>query len=247
MGLAGLLAACGDKSKEASDNQMAVGNSGLPTAERSADGNVSTPSLQEAFEAAFGKRNSAVVKINTEYSENAEVQFKPARLVKTTFGPVLISIGRDLNEGQAQSGKVAVHYLTASSSGVTVKKAFVPFVETGTMGQIGEWSISKSLAEFPVIYVEGTGTWEGNTCTKADLVELRPEGPVSSKPIPVYYDDAGAVVSKYPKGVKGKMINVRKDQSFSINYTGDLNFVENYRKNGVRFERVGGETKMPTC
>ena len=97
-----------------------------------------------------------------------------------------------------------------------------------------------------MIQVEGGGTWQGYTCSVTTLVELRPEGPAEIASFPSLYDDGGAVEDK-PQSIRGRIADIRKGQGFTVKFEGTRSFTERYVWRGGKYEREGGESRIPTC
>ena len=203
--------------------------------------------LAAAFQAAFGKGGSVVLKKQGEMKES--VRYTPGDLVNVPFGPVLLSPGEVVSPAHASSGKLAAIYLTRTGKGYTVAKKFVPAAETGSFGKIGEWSVSRSFGELPVVSVEGGGTWQGCTVSVTTLLELTPEGPKELASVPMTYDNAGAVTDgKRPTQISGRIEKITPGKSFDVVYFGSKDFTERYVRKGDKYELAsGGQTRMQTC
>lgn len=172
------------------------------------------------------------------------VVYTPKQLIQTVFGPVLISEGTVTNASHASSGKVAVYYLNAD--GKTVRKAFVPALESGSFGQIGGLSVRTDLGPNPVVLVEGGGTWQGYSCGFTTPVELTPEGPVTSPAILTAYSYSGAVEGGAIE-YEGQIRPRPDGKGFDVVYSGEgKSFTETYLRKGKTYS--GPETsQMPTC
>ena len=203
--------------------------------------------LAAAFQAAFGKGGSVVLKKQGEMKES--VRYTPGDLVNVPFGPVLLSPGEVVSPAHASSGKLAAIYLTRTDKGYTVAKKFVPATETGSFGKIGEWSVSRSFGELPVVTVEGGGTWQGCTVSVTTLLELTPEGPRELASVPMTYDNAGAVTDgKRPTQISGRIEKIAPGKSFDVVYFGSKDFTERYVRKGDKYVLAsGGQTRMQTC
>jgi hypothetical protein len=201
--------------------------------------------LTDAFHAAFGKGDSAVLKKQGELKEN--VKYTPGDLVDAPFGPVLISPGEVLNPAHVNSGKVAFVYLRPSAKGYEVVKKYVPATETGSFGKIGEYSVSKSFGDNPVVSVEGGGTWQGETCSVTTLIELRPDGPKELVSIPMIYDNSGVGDGKALQ-ISGRIDNIKPGKSFDVVYFGSRDFTDHYVRSGDTYTLAAGKkSKMESC
>ncbi len=195
-----------------------------------------------AFQAAFGHASPAAADIGDEH-----VVFSSARLIDTSFGPVLVSQGEVENASHASSGKIAVHYLSESGGVFRVTKSFVPAVEAGSFGTLSQWSVSANLTGKPLIYTEGGGTWQGYTCAYAVLTELQPSGPKELASIPIAYDDSGARMdNEKAQSIEGKIDHIVQGKAFDVSYTGTQNFSDHYVRQGDAYINVS-KAQMPQC
>lgn len=203
--------------------------------------------LAAAFRAAFGKGDAVVLKRQGEMKES--VRYTPGDLVNAPFGPVLLSPGEVVSPAHASSGKLAAIYLTRTDKGFTVAKKFVPATETGSFGKIGEWSVSRSFGELPVVTVEGGGTWQGCTVSIATLLELTPDGPKQLATVPMTYDNSGAVTEgSSPTRISGRIEKIAPGKSFDVVYFGSKDFTERYVRKGETYVLAsGGQSRMQTC
>ncbi|HWU95946.1 MAG TPA: hypothetical protein VN029_10130, partial [Sphingomonas sp.] len=174
------------------------------------------------------------------------VTFDDSKLVDTAFGPVLVSHGHVPDAAHVDGGTIAVTYLDADGAGFKVRKSFPKAAESGSFGDLAEWSVSDKFLDRPVVYVEGGGTWQGYTCSVTTLVELRPEGPAEIASFPSLYDDSGAVEDK-AQSIRGKIGTIRKGAEFTVKFEGTRSFAERYLWRGGKYQREGGESQIPTC
>jgi hypothetical protein len=211
------------------------------------------PKLNAAFKAAFGSYDSAYVERKVK-NKVEEITFTPDRIVQAPFGPVLLSEGLLANGGHPGTGKVAVHYLRPDGAGYAVAKEFVPAVETGSNGNIGEMTVRFDFGDYPMLLTNGGFTGTGSTCGWTVFTELRPEGPAELLMVANYSDDEGIrwgedgrVKLGKPKVIQGKVARVRKGKSFDMVYSGSDSFADRYVRRGDRYEVVGGRPKLEPC
>lgn len=202
------------------------------------------PQTSTAFSAAFGKTGSAVLKGQGQYKET--VKYTPGALIEAPFGPVLVSTGQVVEASHASSGKVAAVYLRRSAQGFAVVKRFVPALEAGSSGTVAGWRISRRYGSLPVVEVEGGGTWQGYTCSLTTLLELASGKPRELVTVPLFYDDAGAVVDKKATRIEGRIVRVIAGKSFDVEYSGSRRFSDRYVRHGDRYTLVG-KSRMETC
>jgi hypothetical protein len=203
--------------------------------------------LARAFEAAFGSRGEAVLSVPGDGADE-DVRFAPGRLIWPAFGPVLISEGNVQDPAHASAGKVAIHYLRPAGDRFEVARAFPAAVATGSNGQVASWSLNPRFSNWPVIAAEGGGTWQGYTCSWLTLTELRPDGPARVGQVPLVYDDRGAKEDGTGRAIEGKILNINKNQSFDVVYSGSRAFSEHYVRGPAGYAVAGsGKSTMETC
>jgi hypothetical protein len=202
--------------------------------------------LARAFEAAFGSRGSAA--LQPEGRQGEEVRYAPGRLFKAPFGPVLISQGEVVDAPHVSAGRIAVHYLRPAGDRFEVAKAFPEAVVIGSFGKLSRWSVDPRFSDWPVIAAEGGGTWQGCTLSSLKLVELRPAGPVELATVLLSYDDVGANEDEtVGQDFHGKIINIVRNQSFDVVYSGSRAFSEHYVRSGSGYAVAGGKSQIETC
>jgi len=206
-----------------------------------------TPSASATPVADPAARLAAAVKAAwSEGVKQGPITFDDNKLIDTAFGPVLVSHGHVPDAAHVDGGTIAVTYLDAEGVGFRVRKRFPKAAESGSFGDLAEWSVSDKFLDRPVIYVEGGGTWQGYTCSVTTLVELRPDGPVEIVSFPSLYDDGGAVEDK-AQSIQGKIGDIRKGRDFVVKFEGTRSFAERYLWQDGKYRRQGGESQVPTC
>lgn len=203
--------------------------------------------LAAAFAAAFGRRGSARV----DAGEQTYV-YRPARLVWMGERAALISLGTNVQDYHAASGTMAVHYLMPAGAGFRVAGAWPEIGGGGTFGAAPhDVAVNRTLSQYPVIYGEGGGTWQGYTCSWAYLVELGPDRPIESGPIPLSYTNGGAVLPETgrtmgddpERTVEGRIGNIVRGRGFDVIFAGTEHFIEHYDYRGNRFARNTPESR----
>lgn len=203
--------------------------------------------LARAFEAAFGSRGEAALSVESDGADE-DVRYAPGRLIWPAFGPVLLSEGQVQDPAHVSAGKIAIHYLKPGADRFEVVRAWPAGVSTGSFGKVAHWAVSPRFSTWPVIVSEGGGTWQGYTCSWLTLTELRPGGPVELATVPLAYDDSGARTEEgEAKSIEGKVLNVVRNQSFDVVYSGSRAFSEHYVRSGDRYAPAGGKSTMETC
>jgi hypothetical protein len=202
--------------------------------------------LERAFEAAFGSRGEAVLSVPGEGSDEA-VRYAPGRLIWPAFGPVLVSEGKVQDPAHVSAGKIAIHYLKPAGDRFEVVRAFPAAVATGSNGQLARWSLNSRFSNWPVVAAEGGGTGQGYSCSLLTLTELRPEGPARIAEVPLFYDDRGAKEEGSGRSIEGKILNINRNQSFDVVYSGSRRFSEHYVRGPNGFAVAGGKSTMERC
>lgn len=203
--------------------------------------------LARAFEAAFGSRGEAVIAVQADGSSEA-VRYAPGRLIWPAFGPVLLSEGKVQDPAHVSAGRIGVHYLRPAADRFELVRAFPAAVTTGSFGQVAQWSVSPRFSTWPVVVAEGGGTWQGYTCSWLTLTELGPGGPAELARVPLAYDDKGTKEDEAgAMSIQGKILNIVKDQSFDVVYSGSRAFSEHYVRSGGGFVVAGGKSAMESC
>lgn len=202
--------------------------------------------LARAFEAAFGSRGEAVLAVPSNGADE-DVRYAPGRLIWLAFGPVLISEGKVQDPAHASAGRIAVHYLKPAGDRFEMVRAFPAAVATGSFGQVARWSLNPRFSNWPVVAAQGGGTWQGYTCSWLTLTELRPEGPTKLADVPLLYDDTGAKEDGEGSTIEGKVLNIVKNQSFDVVYSGSRAFSEHYVRGAGGYAVAGGKSTMETC
>lgn len=203
--------------------------------------------LARAFEAAFGNRGEAVVTVQAD-GASEDVRYSAGRLIWLPFGPVLLSEGKVQDPAHVSAGKIAIHYLRPAADRFEVVRAFPAGIVTGSFGQVAHWSVSPRFSTWPVIAAEGGGTRQGYTCSWLTLTELGPSGPAQLVTVPLAYDDSGAKGDEAEAvSIDGKILNIVKNQSFDVVYSGSRAFSEHYVRSGNGYAVAGGKSAMRTC
>ncbi|HLL30372.1 MAG TPA: SHOCT domain-containing protein [Allosphingosinicella sp.] len=202
--------------------------------------------LARAFEAAFGSRGEAVLAVPGDGADE-DVRYSPGRLVWPAFGPVLLSEGKVQDPAHVSAGRIAIHYLRPAGDRFQVVRAFPGAVATGSNGQVARWSVNPRFSSWPVVVAEGGSTGQGYTCSWLTLTELRPDGPAKVAQVPLVYDDRGSREDGTGRSIEGRILNVVKDQSFDVVYSGSRAFSEHYVRGAGGYAVAGGKSIMETC
>jgi hypothetical protein len=194
------------------------------------------PSAEEAVAVRAAYPYSARVRD----ADGVRWTFTNHRLVETSFGPVLISEGRANEEDVAHvtSGRLDVTYLARVGGEFQVRRRFSEAVQVGSMGGIGEWTISYRFSSLPVIYAAGGFTGQGVTEGCTVLTELAPSGPHTVATIPDSYSTGGSGISP-EEDVTGRIGNIVRDREFTVRYSGATRQVRRYVRRGDIYVRQG--------
>ncbi len=187
--------------------------------------------LAAAFRAVFGRDGPVPRDLGGEGGTE-----RAARLLWTSFGPVLLTESSLPDGCHVCAGYVGVYYLSDTGSGFEVASRHPEAAPGSSWGSAPEgWTIVDNFTTYPAIYYEGGYTGQGNTSLFAHLVELRPTGPVDST-IDLGYDNSGAVGDDSATGYEGEIRNVVKDQGFEVVYTGTCEFTRRYVLRGETYQ-----------
>lgn len=199
--------------------------------------------LGRAFAAVFHAQGQAKGEVNGQ-----TVVYRPGTIQWIGDTAVLISPAKATDDCHACAGTLAVHYLKAAGDKFQVTGAWPDVVAGAGWGAAPKWKITSAFTSNPAIYEEGTGGGQGYVCATATLIELAASGPVKSGPIPLHYDNEGAVTDPQERTqLDGKFLNVKKGVSFDLAVTGTRTFTETWLKHGDRFEPQGEQSKALQC
>jgi hypothetical protein len=142
---------------------------------------------------------------------------------------------------------------TGPSTGYIVKRSWPKAMDGWGWGAPPKgWTLTERFTTNPALYAEGGYTGQGITCGSASLVELRPEGPVSSDLINLSFSNAGNVDEETgrtfggdpARDVEGKIAEVQKDRSFVVRVTGKEQFDERYVWTGAKYKRTAKKSRL---
>ncbi|WP_414901169.1 hypothetical protein ACMT1E_14620 [Sphingomonas flavalba] len=173
----------------------------------------------------------------------------PARLVWSGDRPILVSGGQG-DDCHACAGTLVVHYLKVADDSFTVERAF-PAAAAGTsFGGAPDWQLRDDIASVPVVEARRGGTFQGFTCSRAQLVALTDGGPVTiADDLPIGYSDAGAVTDGKAEEVEGTIVAGARDHDFAIRYSGGVTGTTRYEKaaDGAAYTISGKPAAIPAC
>lgn len=197
--------------------------------------------LQLAFQSAFGNGATTLTLGETQYA------FKP-EAVKWVGGRAVLISGGQGEDCHGCAGTLAVHYLRPGAEGLEVVGAW-PQAASGTSGgQPPEWTLRTDLASNPVVETRGGGTFQGYTCSAAQLVELKADAPVIiADGVQLAYSDGGAAIDGSARSISGKIIPGTRDQSFIVTYDGSSAARVTYQRHGQTYEKAKGSPEIPAC
>lgn len=198
--------------------------------------------LATAFRAVFG-RDGPVPRADLGGDGGTE---RAARLLWTSFGPVLLTEASLPDGCHACTGYVGAYYLRDTGTGFEVAARYPEAAHGSGWGNApDDWQVVENFTTYPALFYETGYTGQGYTTLGANLVELRPEGP-SLSAFDRGADNSGAVgdegeVTTY----EGEIRNVIRNQSFDMVFTGTCEFTRRYVFRNNKFEP---ETELvPEC
>ncbi|HEY0011596.1 MAG TPA: SHOCT domain-containing protein [Allosphingosinicella sp.] len=192
--------------------------------------------LAAAFRAAFGGQP-------VRDADDGEITYRAARLLWVGERAVLISNGSNAEECHVCAGAVAVHHLLPEGDGFKVDGAWLR-VATDDYGRPPEWRISTELTGRPALRVDNGGGNQGIFCNFSTWYDLSGGRPSELARVQTGYTNEG---EEGGFDLAGRIANLRPGRSFDVVYSGYESFTESYRWRGGRFEKEGGETRVPQC
>lgn len=199
------------------------------------------PQLADAFLAAFG---SSGPEVQTE--DGTLLHFTPGALISADFGLVLLSPASADMPSPVTFGALGVHYLTAEGHGLRVTGSWPEAVGGGSMGNPPEWVVDDRLARWPVVIARTLEGNQGYFSEYTQLVELTPNGPVPLMTFRSSYSDGAAgETGEKPQEIAGRIINIVKDQSFEVEFTGTSAFRQTYARKGDGYEMTASTGSLP--
>ncbi|NNC73765.1 MAG: hypothetical protein HKN78_12950 [Sphingomonadaceae bacterium] len=200
----------------------------------------------EAFELAFGRGAAA-----TRTVGNRELTYRPARIVDLGNRKALISLGEMEDGCHGCSGSIGVHYLASDGGPWEVDGEWLDAGGGSSWGAPAtDWSVSRDFLSVPVIFTTGGGTWQGYTCSQAELIALLPSGPAQVAVFPIGYSDGGTIDGDTT--IDGEIGAVELGRNFTVNYAGErdgaaVQFRETYRWSGRRYDLATAPDDMESC
>jgi hypothetical protein len=219
--------------------EPAQANAAAPAPQPAIRGRPEAEQLAAAFRAAF--RGQAV-----RDAEDGEITYRPATLLWVGDRAVLISNGNNADECHACAGVVAVHHLVPEGEGFRVDGEWLR-VATDDYGRPPEWRISSELTGRPALRAKGGGGNQGIFCHFVTWYDLAGGRPSELARVQTGYTNEGSGEEGEGVELTGRIANLRRGRSFDVVYTGYESFTESYRWRGDRFEKEGGETRVPQC
>lgn len=199
------------------------------------------PQLADAFLAAFGTSGPEV-----ETEDGTLLHFTPGTLISAPFGLVLLSPGSADMPSPVTFGALGVHYLATAGHGLRVTGSWPDAIGGGSMGNPPEWVVDDTLARWPVVIARTLEGNQGYFSEYTQLVELTPKGPMPLVTFRSSYSDgaAGDTGSK-PQEIAGKIVNIVRDQSFEVEFTGTSAFRQTYSRKGDGYEMTASTGSLP--
>lgn len=200
-----------------------------------------------AFDAVFGLGER-----NIRVSEETVYSYAKGKVVWTDFGPVLIVEGSGEPYPPAL-GTLGIFYLREVAGPKFEEVRRWPDAAAGSiMGNPPQWKIRRDIASRPVIESTSGGVWQGYACDSITLTELTPGGPRALVTFASAYDNSGAEGADGQR-YDGAIVNVVRNRSFDVRFSGTATIIEHFVRKGARYERVPAadeelnEGLIPTC
>lgn len=200
-----------------------------------------------AFGAVFGLGEREI-----RVSEETVYSYAKGRVLWTDFGPVLIVEGSGEPYPPAL-GTLGIFYLREVAGPKFEEVRRWPDAAVGSiMGNPPQWKIRRDITDRPVIESTSGGVWQGYACDSITLTELAPGGPRALVTFDSAYDDSGAEGADGQR-YDGAIVNVVRNRSFDVRFSGTATIIEHFVRKGARYERVPAadeelnEGLIPTC
>lgn len=181
--------------------------------------------------------------------EDRNYDFRPLATVDLGGGRIaLLSTGVLRDAGHSGDGLNAIHYLARRDGRLHVVGRWFGLGAGGSHGASAtRWGVTRALSEWPILYTEGGGTWQGCSISVAVLTELRPDGPADVADLQVFYSDAGTGWTTPPREVHGAIVRAEPGRAFTVRYHGSESFEETWVRDGSRYRLAGGDSRVPGC
>lgn len=176
----------------------------------------------------------------------------------TFSGGQLTPLGGDryalVSEGSGEDahvspGALAIHYVTRTANGFQ-RADVAPLILTGgTFGKAPDWSVRQGLLAGPALLAESGGTWQGYSCSGADVVELTPAGPVlRAEYVKLHYSDASGNPNSDGGQVDGRFEPGAPGRDFKVRYVGSASALVTWRLGADgTYKPVDEPADLPWC
>jgi hypothetical protein len=195
------------------------------------------------FKAVYGKAAPAIYVV-----EEQNYSFSPVAVQPIEGGIfALISMGDSDNNGHAQSGMNAIHYLRKTGAGYKVVGEWMGMGAAGTMGQPAlSYALTNKLGKNPYLITQGGGTWQGYTCEWTHLTELTPDIPIERGSFPSGYSNSGEMSNRKRQNIEGIITAAVPDVSFTVRFSGTRKFTQLWVRDEDKYNLKKGY-EVPEC
>jgi hypothetical protein len=178
------------------------------------------------------QRNAAFA---AAFSADEAPHFTPAALVDVGDHKAIVAVRQTpADASHADSGALSVRYVDWDGSNFASTDIPPLLEETGSSGAIGGWKVRRDLGKYPVIVLEGGGTWQGCTIAVATLIELRPDKPMTLGSIPSFRDFPANDFGGDGRHYTGTLSRDRT--GFKMRYRGSVNMTVHLARNGAKLK-----------
>lgn len=221
------VAACQQPQPEAPKDDRAASTPVAPPVGPTAP--LSAAETAQAFQAAWDQA-PPVRRPAPEESGGGQFTFDSGRL--TPLGGdryALVSEGQG-EDAHVSPGALAIHYVTRTADGFRRADADPLILTDGTFGKAPDWSIREGLLPAPALLTESGGTWQGYTCTGADVVELTPQRPIlRAANVKLHYSDASGNPNSDGGQIDGRFEPGAPGRDFKVRYVGSRSALVTWR------------------
>ena len=195
--------------------------------------------LAQAFLAVFGTTGPEFTA-----EDGTVLHFTPGALVQAPFGLVMLTPATADMPSPMTVGALGVHYLAPAGDGLRLTGSWPDAIGGGTMGNPPDWVVDDTLARWPVVIARTLEGNQGIFSEYTQLVELSPQGPHLLVMFRSSFSD-GSAGTEPAQEIQGRIDNIRRDQSFEVEFTGTAQFRQTFARRGDQYEMTDSTGTLP--
>lgn len=202
--------------------------------------------LSQAFQAAWD-RSPPAVSPTPEESGGGHFTYDQGQLFPLGSDRyAFVSEGAG-EEGHVSPGAIAVHYLTRTANGFRRADVDPLIYSGGTFGNPPDVALRTDLGANPILQAESGGTWQGYTCSGADLIELTSAGPVQRTDYVRLHYSSGGARGDEGEEMDGRIVRGASDGEFQVQYSGATDATVTWRRGADGGFKPVNEPDLPWC